>query len=359
MIAAATLVWMAAPASAAPTHSIQSPASIPLIRVAQTDRHAGSQPTRSVEDARRQLATDQALRSRLHAEQASLVALYRKQLNAVDRLKKRRASWRRDRQIRSQMSKSHRTAEQLSRLSQQVRQLDARIRSDRKALVRLIDSELASSPSTARRNRLLTWRQAAQRGLRKHAKKIVLPDETIDPLADPEELEYQASLLSQSESQLARELELLDKQARRYSHMASLRQKYARADEFDRFDNDSPRRAPGGGNRNADAAEDPQPANVPPPASDGAGAENDDGLFNEGIDPVGAGGDAPAFDVVLSEVVDASTVRALRDAGLSSDPAVKAKAAERARTQVQKRLEQLKKRRQLMQKRASKLRNQR
>jgi hypothetical protein len=193
-------------------------------------------------------------------------------------------------------------------------------------------------------------------------RKIVLPDDDFDPLADPEELEYQASLLRQSEEQLTRELARLDTQADRYRRMAALRKQRNRAAELSGFDDSQPRRSTGRSNqlRNGEAAGAPvvdiggAPAPQAPPSETGPGQQAPDIPNDDATSPT----EDPRFDVVLADVVDVSTVSALRAAGLSSDPAVKAQAAERARKQVKDRLDRLQKRREIIQKRARTLRRQ-
>lgn len=347
----------------------------PPVRVAQ--RTPGNTSAtgfaKDVANARAELSALKSKKSRLRASKAGLVKQYQKQLADIDRLKKQRASWRRDRQIRSRMRESHGTAKQLSALEQRLRRLGATIRKRERALVAAIDHELRSAPTAARARQLRTWRRAAGKGLRRNARKIVLPEDDIDPLADPEELEYQASLLRQSEEQLEKELDKLDHQAKRYQHMVSLRKKFRRADELARFDDDRPRRGSGRAGSRADttgveAGENstptpPPPSQLPPPPEADPGPNTDLPPDNNGGDPPN-GGDTDLvsisdsmFDVVLADVVDASTIKALRAAGVSSDPALKARAAEQARKQVRARVERLRQRRKLMQKRAKRLRN--
>ena len=308
--------------------------------------------------ARSQLASASRERDKARANKAALARQYQTQLAEIDKLKKQRRSWRRDRLIRDRMGSSHATAEKLAAWDRALRQREEKVRSARRAVVAAIDRELAANPDATRRASLARWRADARRGLRRNARKIVLPDDRIDPLADPEELDYQAELLRQSEAQLARELAKLDAQAQRYSRMASLQKTRRRAVELGRFDDDRPRRsagAPTGGREStpdaADGAADPSPAPLPNAPPGETPPTNDDGLTDGGI-----GSDDPMFDVVLADVVDASTVDALRAAGHSSNPAVKAKAAERAHEQVKQRLERLRKQRKAMQKRAGSLR---
>ena len=354
----AALLATVAPARAddAPRPTTAQPAGT---RVSQSQPDS---PAARTDAARARLATATTERGRLRADKARMLKRHQKKLGDIDRLKRQRASWRRDRQLRTHLKESQVIARKLSALDQRLRKLAPTIRRSRAALVTLIDRELASSPDRARRTQLARWRRSARRGMKKKSvKKIVLPEDDIDPLADPEELEYQASLLRQSEQQLAREFDRLEKQEQRYRHMVALREKYSRADELTRFDDDRPRRTTGrAGDRNGLLE-----ADGPEPASDDAQAPPGNPEADPGIDSLNddfggtPGADDPRFDIVLADVVDDSTVRALRAAGGSRDPKAKARAAERARLQVKKRIERLQNRRKLMQKRARSLRLQR
>ncbi|MCG8425703.1 MAG: hypothetical protein MJE77_48100 [Proteobacteria bacterium] len=327
---------------------------------------------RDTERARGELANLIRERQKARAHKASLARQYDSQLAEIDRLKRSRASWRRDRLIRDRMGKSHGTAKKLASVASRLRRLESREREARRELAAAIDRELAAVPSSARRAALLGWRRDAVRGLRRDAKTIVLPDQRIDPLADPEELEYQVSLIRQSEKQLTRELARLGVQARRYRRMVAMRQTRQRAAALGSMDDDRPRRSSAGRRDTADrdgnaaggaGTPTPDSSETPTGSTDGAGGlghdSGSDGQEggsdgqNSGLD--GAGGD-PMFDVVLANVIDAPTIDALRAAETSGDPAVKARAAERAREQVERRLERLKKRRNEIQKRANRLR---
>ena len=312
------------------------------------------------------VATTRQERDRAVAEKARLARAYEAQLDELDRLKQQRASWRRDRMIRTRMSESHATAELLAKLDQRIRQLGSLLRRREEALLAAIARERATGPGAARARQLDRWYAAAQRHLRPDAKKIVLPDDRIDPLADPEELEYQAALIRQSEQELAAELARLDQQAGRYRHMAVLRRKRSRAAALGGFGEDRPRRSTGqtrtaAANNDSTAgagggAADPAP---PPPSSPPESGEEPprapDPSPTLPPEQDGSGGDSLMFDIILADVVDAPTLQALRAASRSSDPALKARATERARQQVEERLERLRARRQRIQRRAREL----
>lgn len=293
------------------------------------------------------------------AEKARLARLYEGQLQELDRLKQQRASWRRDRLIRDQLRASHDTAAALAAADQRIRRTSAALAAQRQRLVAAVERELAAGPAPARRPILARWRAGAQRQQRRDVKKIVLPDERIDPLADPEELEDHAALLRQGEAELARELERLDLQAQRYRYMATLSAKRDRAAELGRLDDDQPRRTTGRSSATPGAGDGE--AAAPPPVSDAPAPPPslpedpvDSGMPNDDRDS--PGDSLNGLDVVLADVVDTSTADALRAADRSGNPAVKARAAERASAQVRARLERLRAQRTRIQERARELR---
>lgn len=304
---------------------------------AQTDRVAS------------QVVATESQTSTLRKRKAGLLNRYESQLKEIDRLKRRRASWRRDRMLRKQLAESHNTARALATLDKQLRALKARVRSLRQRLIASANRELASSPSSARRSRLVAWRDRARRKLRPRAKKIILPDSSVDPLADPEDLDEQAARMAQAERRLARELTTLKRRSERFRRMARLRRLRARAAQLRRLDTNRPRRVTGrvgSGDRNQGAGLSETSDNNGSPAPDD-GFAGDPSL--DEANPV----------VVLANVVSSRTLDALRRAQSSNDPAVKAAAAERARKQVKARLERLRKQRLRVMKRSRSLRRRR
>jgi len=330
-------------------------------------------PSAATDQAQAAIDRDLRERAQIAAQRDPIAARYEGELREIDRLKRQKASWRRDRQLRAAMSASLETARRLEALAARLREVDARLARARRALLTAIDAELAAGAAEPRRARLVAARRAARAQLgadRPH--KIVLPDDTLDPLADPEELEQQAAALREGEAQLAREIDNLARQADRFRRMSDLRQQHDRAGSLALRDDDGPRRTQPGGDRNAVAGgrEDDAPTSPPPPAppppSPPPGTEvpdptepGSDGGPGGGGGPPVSGDSGGAFDgdpaVVLSEVVDAATVDALRRAD-RADPKTKAAVAERARLQVQERLRKLREQRAIIERRARELR---
>jgi hypothetical protein len=375
--AATSLPALAAPAPA-PALPTLLPDTLPALPSAQPGARpqaAPAQPPQAADLARataREVATLAAIereRAQALAEKTRLARQYEGELQEIDRLKRQRASWRRDRLIRDQLRASHDTARALAAADQRVRRLDASLATQRGRLVAAIDRELAAAPTVERRSALARWRAGAQREQRRDVKKIVLPDERMDPLADPEELEDHAALLRQSEVELAKELARLEQQADRYRYMVTLSTKRERAAELGRLDDDQPRRTSvrsGAGSASGDVHEEAPPAPPAPPSPPSPPGEDlpgEDPPDDRGPDPQpvpdtgdDADGALTGLDVVLADVVDTSTLDALRAADRSANPAVKARAAERASAQVRARLERLRAQRKRIQVRAQELR---
>jgi hypothetical protein len=296
--------------------------------------HAGD-ADRTTDAAAAAVKASEKKRPKLVQDVAKLEARYQKELAGIDKLKRQKASWRRDRQLRHDMAASLETAKKLDKAADALAQLDATLARQRRALIAAIDAELTGKVADARRARLRALRAEVSPAQRRKAKKIVLPDDEIDPLADPDELDQHAKALREGEAELERQIAHLDRQVARFRKQAELRKAHARADELASRDDSRPRRTSGsGGGRTADEAA--------PQADDDVGGS--DAGFEE-------------TTVVLADVVDSDTVDALNKAARSTDPSTKATAAQKARDQVKRRLERLEKRRREIEARARKLRD--
>ncbi|MEZ4367899.1 MAG: pyridoxal 5'-phosphate synthase [Kofleriaceae bacterium] len=135
-----------------------------------------------------------------------------------------RASWRRDRQLREQLATSQATARARRRRAGGDRGAH-RGRAARAAVVAAVDAELRSPPSRARVRSALRARHAPPAA----ARRIVLPDGDLDPLADPEELEEQAQRLRAAERELATAIATLDRQEAALRRAEQLRDAHERA----------------------------------------------------------------------------------------------------------------------------------
>jgi hypothetical protein len=322
-----------------------------------------------------EMARLQSRRLQKLSEKTVLERTYEAQLREIDRLKRSKASWRRDRQIRASKAASQTTADRLERADGELRAIDGLLRRQRQLLVGAIERELARAPSAARRAQLDRMRAQVTAALRPRVRKILLPDDTLDALADPKELGDQIALIEQAEVELRHERESLRQREDRYERMARLRDLRARASEMSEIDEDHVRRTggrPGDGRASPTSDDNPE---GPPEDFSGGGTDNSAGEdVSGGGDPVGGGngagggttgggtgsvGEDTAFEqssILLTDVVDSSTIDALRRAGRSTSPRTRAEAAARARKQVEARLQRLERSRALIQRHLGKLR---
>ncbi len=298
--------------------------------------------------AQTELATAVRERSAKVASKAALAKRHTAELAEVDRVTKQKASWRKQAQLDKAKGKALETGKALTAIDAELRAIDRRIATARKALVAAIDAELALLPDGARKRSLVATRAGNVAAPAAAVKKIIVPDAAIDPLADPEELDQQAQDLRASETELLRQVEALDGQAKRLAKAAELRKAHERAGDLAIRDDEQIRR---GGGASTDGR-----------GGDGFQADDDNGGASPAPeDPMGP---PPAMDgfqgeataQILADVIDPATGDALRRAGRATDPATKAAAAKRARDQVAARLEALRKQRAAVEARAKQLR---
>lgn len=267
------------------------------------------------------------------AEHAALGRRYDHQLAEIDQLKRQQASWRRDRALRSKLAASLETAKALTALAERGRRASVALTKAKALAVVALDAAIARATPAARP---ALERRRAQYRPPAAPKKIVLPDDALDPLADPEELDDQAAALRDAEAALTAEVARLGQRVDRFAAMAELRRQHERAESMARDDDDAARRiALRGGGSESGFSNDSAPA----PA--------------EGATDVPSGRD---LAVALAAVVDARTVDALRQSDGTNDPEARAAAARQAKAAVAARLELLRKRRAAIEARARELR---
>jgi hypothetical protein len=277
----------------------------------------------------------------------SLAKQYEDQLKAVDRLKQQRASWRRDRELKEALATAQSTATKLGTAATDLAAATSQLAAAKKSLLGAIDRELASHPSPARTAELS--RQKAQLSpapATRNLTKIVIPDLEIDPLADPEELDAQAAELARAEKELVNQEAGFDQQAKELDDIAKLRKQHDRAGVLAQRDDDQPQRTARESTNGRTASDSPTFGGND--SAGGAGAPPPEGDHSGGSTGSESGPQSPSLaeaSVVLSNVVDATTIDTLSKAAHSNDPAVRAQAAKRARDAVQLRLEQLRKKR--------------
>lgn len=266
----------------------------------------------------------------LSALQKDLSKRYQDELDAIDRLKNQRASWRRDRELRDSLASSLETANRLSAATRDLERARADLASKRRSYLDAIDLELATGSGLVRAVQLKRARAKLATQIKDAPRHIVLPDLDFDPLADPEELDQRVAELRESEDELHHQMVALNAQAVELDRLALLRKQHDRAGEMVNRDDDQPHRNV---SHHVDA-EDPPRGPVP-----------DTSPLTDSYVPI-----------VLSEVIDASTMSSLSAAQRSGDPAQRADAARRASEVIAHRLDEVRKRRGEIEARARSLR---
>ena len=320
-----------------------------------------------VDKARTSVQTAEQKLAQLAAQRSQLTARYQQQLTAIDRLKKQKASWRRDRELNAAQADANDTAKRLTALDKQLAGAQQTLVTTKRSVVVAIDVELAAGASGPRAQQLAALR-AKVAPPAPAPKKIVIPDAEIDPLADPQELEQQAAALAAVEKQLDAQRKGLDAQQKDLTLVAELRSAHERAGELSTRDDDQPQRgAPRSGSREQPASEQSPTAGASTGGSSGTGAgsggggsSNDDSAGGESFSGDKLSTSTTSFEtsaaVALGEVIDRSTIDGLVRASRSGDPKQRAEAAKQARDAVAKRLEQLRKKRAMIEARAKALR---
>ena len=313
-----------------------------------------------VEDHGARVAQLSAERTQVAAERQALEVTYQHRTAQIAELKGQPSSWGRDRKLEALLRESKDMASAIDRKQDRVRALDAQLIEEKQALVAAIDRELAAKPGPdAKRRAALRDRRQEVVG-RAEARRIHVADESIDPLDDPEDLEYKADALGQSEAQLRAEDGRLERRATYYHRQAKLARAKARSDEQDVLADDQPRHGVHGAT--PAAAKDGQADSISATGSTGYDSGGSESAVPNDPSVPGAREDTAATDLggdpvtVLGDVVGTGTLDELRQAEQSGDPDARARAAERARAEVHARAEQIHGRRLEMERRAAELR---
>lgn len=322
-----------------------------VLAVAPATVWAQSAPAATTQLTVTALATVSRAERRVGAQVLARTALRNQQaeqLKTVDRLKQQRASWRRDRDLKDALATAQGIATRLVAADAELTRANAELAGARRMLIAKIDAELVALPpgpaSAQRISALVKWKaQLAPAAPKKNLQKIVIPDLEIDPLADPEELDAQAHELYVAEQELQRQAIGLDKQARELDETAKMRKQHERATALAQRDDDQPSRVARTDGSRATADSQPEAAGD---VGNGSGSPVPDD--SDGGGGFGGGQDPSALQdvgVVLSNVVDATTIETLQRASRSGDPSQRARAAKSAHDAVTLRIEQLRKKR--------------
>ena len=282
-------------------------------------------------------------------QRAALAQKYAEQTAAIERVKQQKPSWRRDRELRTALADAADTANQLAAMTRDVASAQARLADARKAAVAAIDAELAAGAAGPRAQKL-TAERAQLAPATSGAKKIVIPNSDLDPLADPEDLDKEAGALKQTEGELQKQVDELDRQTSALKQAADARKEHDRAVDLAVRDDDQPHRG--------------SPRSVSREAAGGAslgGVDTANGGNTPTAGPTDSGGGRTAsFEsdatIVLADVVDSTTLDSLSRAQHSGDPNQRAAAARQTRDAVAARLAQLRAKRTAIEARAKSLR---
>ncbi len=283
-------------------------------------------------------------------QRAALAQKYAEQTAAIERVKQQKPSWRRDRELRTALADAADTANQLAAMTRDVAVAQAKLAESRRAAVAAIDAELAAGAAGPRAQKL-TAERAQLAPAMSGAKKIVIPNSDLDPLADPEDLDKEAGALKQTEGELQKQVDELDRQTSALKQAADARKEHDRAVDLAVRDDDQPHRG--------------SPRSVSREAAGGTSLGAGD-VANGGTAPTagptdsGGAHGASSFEsdatVVLADVVDSTTLDSLSRAQHSGDPSQRAAAAKQTRDAVAARLAQLRAKRTAIEARAKSLR---
>ena len=334
---------------------------------------AWGQSAAQTEQAVRQVAAADGKVQSLNRQRADLVAKLQSQLAEVEALKSQKASWARNRELNSKQAEAKDTGDAIGALDKQLAAARDQLVNARRAELAAIDAELAAGATGARQAQLQKAR-ALIAASQKTPKKIAMPSSEIDPSADADELEHQAAQLLKTESALQDEEKSLDQQASDLAEAAEVRKHHERANTLAQRDDDVPHRAnqtstTTGGAAGTKGGADQQPAPTGSPGN-GAGSGSGGGTGSTLSGPDHSGTNTESFGgsdraggsfesevaIVLGDVVDQATIDGLARASRSGDPAQRAEAARKTRDAVRAKLEQLKKKRALIEARAKQLR---
>jgi hypothetical protein len=319
----------------------------------------------------------EAERVRMEATQRALNDRHLRQLAEVDRLKNRRSGWNAGAKLERAQADANETAKSLNAGQTRIAAAKQQIVVERRALVAAIDRELASQPAPSETRRLQLSRLRSQELARLPApvKKLKLAQERIDPLDDPEDLDEKAARLRRSEQLLLDELARVDKKVHHFRLQARLEKNRRRSIDDPFADAQKGRKSAHGQTKQENfgtAAE----TNRGGSSTGGGGAAapqepaagNLDGEDDAAAPPEQGPSGTPAITTAIpadvgvdltaqySDVVDQSTLDAVRLAERSSDPEVRARAAERLRDALRAQAERVRQQRQTIERRAKQLR---
>jgi hypothetical protein len=282
--------------------------------------------------------------NQLAARRQALAAHFQEQTDAIERLMHQPRSWNRDRDVASAKGDAAETANKLTVLDRDLRVAADRLTQARRAWLAAIDAEMPTA-TAGRRVALTTMRGKLASQVKAPPKKIILPDLTLDPNADPEDLDQQAAAIRDAEAQLSAQIAGLEARAAEHEKNAELLVNHMRAKELDLRDDNQAHRVAAHSTGGTGGAADALPTATQNP-NDGGGRTS----------PSAAQTVETEAPIVLQGVIDSATIDGLTRAQTSGNPAARAKATRNARDAVKARLDQIHHTRQDIEKRANELR---
>ena len=322
---------------------------------------AGTASTQVLAQQKR-IASMEERRTTLIASKRAAKKLLDNQLQQLKTLQVQKPSWNRDRQLRNAKSKLHRTTEALAAKDRQLDVLDQQLVSSKSQLVYLVEQWLAREDLDKESRAYLTLvRNDMRKKLRRGPQPIKLPIAVIDPLADAEELRAQAGLIYQAEQALIREERQLNRLGRKLQKRQRLRRQHRRANDFDLFGDNQPRRLLARtDSRKATEGTGDSPAD---PGKDSDTRENDfpnpeaDAVSDEISSPTpqqpSANDVAEQARIVLRDVVNTRDLNILEKAMRLENPKDRLRAIRNVLKQVRAQRKQLRQRRSTIEKRAN------
>jgi hypothetical protein len=311
---------------------------------------ATAEPAAATDRARTTAVAAEQKLGQLATKRGQLSARWAEELRAVDRLKQQRASWSRDRELREQLGVAKATADELERVTRDEAAAQTALATARRALIAAIDAELAAGTTDERAAALAAERAKLAPQVAPAPKKIVIPD-CDDSLGDPDELELCVKALRQSETDLEKQAQTLDAQAKQLAKQAELRGQHDRAVDVGTRDDDQPHRTvqPSSGDHAGLASNPSTQGGGSGSGSGGGGGGGGDHIPASGVNP-------DEVSVVLGDVVDRGTIDGYARAQRSGDPKQRAEASAKAAAAVKARLDKVKVQRAAIEKRARALR---
>ena len=280
--------------------------------------------------------------NQLAARRRAVAARFQEQTDAIERLKHQPRSWNRDRDVASAMGDAAETANQLAVVDRDLRVATDRQTQARSAWLAAIDAEMPTA--TGGRRVALTAMRSKLAPPKTPPKKIILPNLTLDPNADPEDLDQQAAAIRDAEAQLSAQIAGLDARAAEYTKNAELLHHHNRAKELDLRDDNQAHRVAAHSTGGTGAGDAAFPTATQNPTNDGGAGGRTSPSAAQTLET-----DAP---IVLQGVIDAATIAGLKDAQSSNDPVARAAATKKTRDAVQKRLDEIRHQREAIEKTA-------